>query len=106
MHSTGPARRAGGVLLALTLASCGTSGGPAGKTAPSTSDPSTTADTQPTHHTDPAFAAHVEPISKWAQAVWYSWVPTRLLDPMVARARAKLTAAAIARSVLFWVHTT
>ncbi len=67
MPTTGPARRAGGVLLALTLASCGTSGGPAGKTAPSTSDPSTTADTQPTDGDDclsdeEQFARDVSPL--------------------------------------------
>ncbi len=52
-----------------------------------------TADTQPTHRTDPAFAAHIEPIAKWAQAVWYTWLPAQLMTTMIAKARARLARA-------------
>ncbi len=52
-----------------------------------------TADTQSAHRTDPAFAAHIEPIAKWAQAVWYSWLPAQLMSSMIARARVRLAAA-------------
>jgi hypothetical protein len=51
------------------------------------------ADTSPTHHTDPAFAAHIDPIVKWAQAVWQNWLPRRLMNGMVAKARTKLAMA-------------
>ncbi len=51
------------------------------------------ADTQASHRTDPAFAAHMDPITKWAQAVWYSWMPISVMNTMVARVRARITAA-------------
>ncbi len=51
------------------------------------------ADTAPTQRTDPAFAAHIDPIYKWAQAVWCHWVPHSLLNHMVTRARLALTKA-------------
>ena len=37
-------------------------------------------------HADPAFAAHSDPIGAWAEAVWCSWLPLRVLSLLVQRA--------------------
>ena len=41
-------------------------------------------------HTDPAFHAHEEPIVKWAEAVWESWLPMTMLAAIADNAVAAL----------------
>ncbi len=52
------------------------------------------ADATPRQATDPAFPAHVDVIGGWAEAVWSSWVPRRVLAKLAAAARLKLAVAA------------
>ena len=39
---------------------------------------------------DPAFAAHEQPIGKWAEAVWYSWLPLAALQTILDSALLRL----------------
>ncbi len=43
---------------------------------------------------DPAFPAHLEPIGRWALAVWEQWLPRGALMKIAAAARRRLVAAA------------
>ena len=41
---------------------------------------------------DPAFAAHVDVVQHWAQAIWNQWLATPLLQASLNHARAKTAA--------------
>ncbi len=58
------------------------------------------ADESATGKADPAFAAHVDPIGAWAQAVWEQWLPTRALMRVVKDAKRRLECAARPWSVV------
>ena len=50
------------------------------------------ADGTKTGKADPAFAAHVEVVKYWAQAIWNQWLATLLLRNSLNHARAKVAA--------------
>ena len=50
------------------------------------------ADGTKTGKADPAFAAHVEVVQHWAQAIWNQWLATPLLQNSLNHARAKVAA--------------
>ena len=43
---------------------------------------------------DPCFEAHKQPIGKWAQAVWYNWLPLAALNAILRDAKHRLSSTA------------